>query len=417
MLVTFALCIFLFRYKIFLETATIVNQSDDYVSNFDLEITNALKDEYIEDVEDEYIGETTSAKISVTGDLMVHQWQMDNAYNKNTNFYEFDYAFSNIKHILQNADLTIGNLETVLGGSKIGYSDYPMFNSPDSFAVALKNAGFDLLTTANNHSNDKREYGLIRTLDVLNYLKLDHVGTYKNQEDRDNIFIKDVNGIKLAFLSYTYGTNGIPLTNGKPYLCNILDETLIKNDIQKAKSLNPDFIIVMPHMGNEYELAPRDIFKNWTNIMFEAGADIVLASHPHVLQPAEFKTYKYADGTIRNCFVIYSLGNFISSQRTLPRDTGVIFNLYLEKEPSKKAIIKKISFTPTWVKFVNSKGNYDITVLPVAETLGRIMSGENLNLRQNDIYRLIDVSNFVSNIYLNKNTPLEQLKNEYFIYE
>lgn len=356
-----------------------------------------------------------TVKISVVGDLMAHSWQLDNAYNKATDTYDFNYSFKYIRKYLSGADLTIGNFEAVVGGKELGYSDFPRFNVPDAFAAAVKNAGFDLLTTANNHCNDKWEKGILRTIDVLDGLGIDHVGTYKSQEKRDTILIKEINGMKFAFLSYTYGTNGLALTEGKPYLANVMSEQLIKADIEKAKAQNPDFIVVLPHMGNEYATAPNQIFENWINMMFQAGADIVLASHPHVLQRAEYVNITNGDGTTRTGFVAYSLGNFVSSQRTTPRDAGIIMNLYFERVKGEKAILKNASYIPTWVKFYNAKGQYDITVLSVYDTLTNHSLGKNVDLREKDIARLKAVHSEIAKTFLDKQIPLTEIKNEYFI--
>ncbi len=328
------------------------------------------------------------ATISAVGDLMVHKWQLSNAYLTESNTYSFDSCFQSIKEHLSTADLTIGNLETVFAGKEIGYSDYPCFNTPDEFGQALKNAGFDLLTTANNHCNDKGEKGLLRTIEVLDRVGLEHIGTYKTAEERDKIYIKDINGMKFAILAYTYGTNGIPLTNGKPYLANVLTKELVQKDIAEAKKLEPDFIIILPHMGNEYQEFPEDEFRGLVKFMFESGADIVLASHPHVLQPFELFTIQDKDGTQRECFAAYSLGNFISSQRTQPREVGIILNLNFEKAFGKKAELKNLSYVPTWVKFIKETGGYDIKVLNIREVIEKLERGEKVGLRQKDILRL-----------------------------
>ncbi len=359
--------------------------------------------------------EIYNAGLTAVGDIMLHSYQLNNAYDKNTDSYDFNYSFQNITKYLNNSDMTVGNLETVFGGKETGYTDYPVFNAPDEFADAIKNAGFNLLTTANNHCNDRRENGILRTIEKLDDLEIGHFGTYSSQESRDSVFIKEINNIKFAFLSYTYGTNGLPLTKGKDYLANVMSEELIKADIQKAKTHNPDFIIVMPHMGNEYETYPKDVFKNWIYLMLRSGADIVLASHPHVLQPAEYVTVTESDGSTRDCFVTYSLGNFISSQRTIPRDAGVIFNLNFEKTEGQKAILKKVSYIPTWVKFVNAKGSYDITVLSVYDTLMAHQNGEDVDLRQKDIERLKKVHSEAAKIFLKKDVSLNEIKNEYVL--
>ena len=161
--------------------------------------------------EPEKIPKTHYACLTFTGDLMVHSYQYEEAYDRQTGEYDFEHNFSAVKKYFDKSDYTIGNLETVFAGG--APSDYPLFNTPDSFAEALKNAGFDFLTTANNHCCDMRQAGLLRTIDILDGLSIDHAGTYKTEKDRDKIFIKDINGITFAFLSYTYGTNGMPYEN------------------------------------------------------------------------------------------------------------------------------------------------------------------------------------------------------------
>ncbi len=337
----------------------------------------------------------SNATIAFVGDLMVHKPQMVSAYNKSTDSYDFNYCFSKVEKYLKTTDMTVGNLETTFAGNEIGYSDYPCFNTPDTFAEALKKAGISLLTTANNHSNDKREAGILRTLDVLDKLGFDHVGTYRSQEERDHVFIKDINNIRFAFLSYTYSTNGIPLPEGKDYLVNMLDEQLIKKDIAKAKKAKPDIIVVLPHMGNEYETAPNDTFKQYAKMMAEAGADVIIASHPHVIQPMEFIEVTDKHETTRDCFVAYSMGNFVSSQRTKPRDAGMILNISFKKAGNKTQITS-VSYIPTWVKYTNTSGQRDMIVLPVFDTLKAVENGERIDLRPNDLQRIISVNNEIA---------------------
>ena len=222
-----------------------------------------------------------TAKLAVVGDIMVHDYQYNEAYDPATGEYDFMHNFQDVKKYFAGNDLVIGNLELTFGGPDRPYSSFPCFNTPDSFLDAVQDAGFNLLTTANNHCMDTGQAGLIRTLDKLDEAGIQHFGTYRSQEERDTIFYKDVNGIRFAFLSYTYGTNGIPVS--EEYLVNLIDSDTMVSDIKEARK-NADVVVVMPHMGNEYETDPRDIFVEWADLVFDAGADIVLASHPHVLQ-------------------------------------------------------------------------------------------------------------------------------------
>ena len=356
-------------------------------------------------------------KLTFTGDLMLHTRQANHAYNRQAREYDFNYSFSQIAPWLE-ADLTIGNLETVLGGPSVGnygFQGYPLFSAPDSFAYALKNAGFDLLQTSNNHSLDQREAGLLRTIDVLDELGIAHFGTYRSQEDRDTILIREVSGIRFAFLSYTYGTNGNRIPRGREYLINIIDEDLIRADITRAKELDPDFIIIMPHMGREYETFARDEFRNKARMMLEAGADIVVSGHPHVVQPVEFMEITEPDGTARQGFVAYCLGNFISGMVTPPDETGIILNIYFEKTGDEKAVLQAISYVPFWVKRQNAARVPDVVSLPLVPLLRAIEAGEEVDLRASDLIRVRNAHREMAVMMLGRDVPPEGLMDEYFI--
>lgn len=359
--------------------------------------------------------ETVTASLAVTGDIMVHSYQYEEAYDRSTGKYDFMHNFTDMKKYFDSADYSIGNFETVLAGEDVGISDYPCFNTPDSFLDSLKYSGIDFVTTANNHCMDKGTDGLLRTIEKLDEYGFDHTGTYKDEESRNEVFVKDINGITFAFLSYTYGTNGIPVKN--PWNVNILDEELIKSDIEKAKELNPDFIVVLPHMGVEYEIYPREEFKEWADFMFNCGADIILASHPHVLQPMEVREIKKDDGSTRNGFIIYSLGNFISSQTTPPRNAGIIVNLDFEKKGIEKAELTKVSFIPVWTQFRNAQNINHFMVRSVYEMLTLPQNEMYNTLRQKDIARLKDIHKETTSMYLNRDIPLEEIQDEYTFWE
>lgn len=359
--------------------------------------------------------ETVTASLAVTGDIMVHSYQYEEAYDRSTGKYDFMHNFTDMKKYFDSADYSIGNFETVLAGEDVGISDYPCFNTPDSFLDSLEYSGIDFVTTANNHCMDKGTDGLLRTIDKLDEYGFDHTGTYKDEESRNEVFVKDINGITFAFLSYTYGTNGIPVKN--PWNVNILDEELIKSDIEKAKELNPDSIVVLPHMGVEYEIYPREEFKEWADFMFNCGADIILASHPHVLQPMEVREITKDDGSTRNGFIIYSLGNFISSQTTPPRNAGIIVNLDFEKKGIEKAELTKVSFIPVWTQFRNAQNINHFMVRSVYEMLTLSQNEMYNTLRQKDIARLKDIHKETTSMYLNRDVPLEEIQDEYTFWE
>ena len=203
--------------------------------------------------------------MAVVGDIMVHDYQYEEAYDPATGTYDFMHNFQDVKRYFEGYDFVIGNLELTFGGPDKEYASFPCFNTPDSFLDAVKDAGFNLLTTANNHSMDTGEAGLKRTISQLDAYDIDHVGTYASQEARDTIYTKEVNGINFAFVSATYGTNGIPVP--EDYLVNHIDDTLMA-DITKAQEL-ADVVVVLPHMGNEYETVPNDILWNGQTVCLQ----------------------------------------------------------------------------------------------------------------------------------------------------
>ncbi len=370
-----------------------------------------------EEIKEEVIQEkpiTTTASFSVVGDIMVHSYQYEEAYNSETKTYDFSHNFTEVKKYFEGKDLVIGNLETVFAGEEVGISDYPCFNTPDSFLDTLKDAGFNLVTTANNHCMDKGKNGLLRTIQKLDEKGISHVGTYASQEESEETLIKEINGIKFAFVSFTYGTNGINVPD--PYLVNVMSEQLVKEKIQKAKAENPDFVVVMPHMGNEYELYVRDVFKNWADLMFESGADIILASHPHVLQPMEMRTLTDENGNQKTGFIIYSLGNFISSQTTPPRNAGVILNMDFEKTDDV-AKIKKISVVPVWTQFRIPSGRNYFQVRSVYDIITMPEEQQKTDVRPKDLNRVRDIHYETTKMLLNKDIPIENIQEEYTFYE
>lgn len=295
--------------------------------------------------------EIEKIRLSFVGDIMVHKQQIAAAWNCSSKNYDFAPQFSWIKPLLCSSDIVAGNLETTFGGPSKGYSGYPCFNSPDSLAHALKEAGFDLLFTANNHCLDSRADGLARTIRVLEKESLMHTGTFLSKEKRDEVLCIEKGSIKIAFLNYTYGINGFSPPSGKEWMVNRISPEKIEKDLQAARLLSPDLIVVYLHFGNEYQQKPTNAQSDLARSLIRSGVDIVMGSHPHVLQPLELFSSK-PDSL--QC-VAYSLGNIISMQRTFPRDTGCILNVDIEKDLSSKARIRAVTVIPTWVQCRKTK--------------------------------------------------------------
>ncbi len=281
------------------------------------------------------------------GDLMCHSTQYNYARTGH-NTFNFDPCFTFVKDLLESPDLMIGNLETTLAGERIHYSGYPQFNTPDDFAASLARNGFDMLVTANNHSNDTGTKGIVRTLDVLDSLDLMHTGTYASEDERDEIVIHTIEGISLAVLAYTYSTNGLELPADKPWLVNPIDSGLIASDIGKARDNGAEIVVTFFHFGNEYQREPDAYQRRVAGWAAEEGADIILGSHPHVVQPAEW--FLTTGATLDTGFIAWSLGNFISNQPMDYTDEGLIVHLTLTKNHSTgKITLSDCSYYPTWV--------------------------------------------------------------------
>jgi poly-gamma-glutamate synthesis protein (capsule biosynthesis protein) len=318
---------------------------------------------------------TVEATLVAVGDIMVHNPQLTAAYSVTTATYSFDDNYVQVAPILKTGDWVIGNLETTLAGPQYRYSGYPVFNSPDELADALVNAGFNILGTANNHTFDKREAGVLRTLEQLRARNIIAVGTNASPEERDQIQIVTKNNIDMALLAYTYGTNGIIVPADKPYLVNMIDEDRMKSDITKARELGADVVTVMLHYGNEYDRQPSKYQKELARKVISWGADVILGSHTHIVQPYEFIETADEQGIPRRGVVIYSLGNFISNQgpeHDLPlyTDVGVIFKLTIRKHyPEETIELGVVETIPTWVHKYRDQTKRHYRILPLEEVL------------------------------------------------
>ena len=304
--------------------------------------------------------------LATTGDIMCHNTNFLDAYNSSTKSYDFSYYFTDIKQYLQEADITVGNLETTLSGAKRGYSGYPTFNTPEILAKNLKAAGFNVVSTANNHCMDKGYSGIESTINFLDEADLAHTGTFKSKKDQETILIKNVKGVNIAFLSFTYGTNGIPVPKDKSYSVNLIDKDLIKSQIELAKKENPDLICVSMHWGIEYQTKANKEQEKLADFLFENGADVILGNHSHVPQQMEKREIKLADGTTKDGFVIYSLGNFMANQNKQYTNDSAILKLEITKHKGEgKITIDKATYTPTYMYKNPSKSSKKFKILDI----------------------------------------------------
>ncbi|WP_147534714.1 CapA family protein [Bacillus marasmi] len=309
-----------------------------------------------------------SATIGAIGDILIHDWVYQDAAVDQT--YDFKPMLTNVKPFMTKPDYLIANQETILGGVEMGLSSYPTFNSPQEVGDAFIDAGVDFVTTANNHSLDKGERGILAEIDYFNRVGLPYVGVFKDPQDQQTLRIMNINGIKAAILSYTYGTNGIPIPNGKEYLVNLIDQDKIKAEIKRAKQ-QADIVIMSMHWGNEYQRFPATLQKDLAQFLVNEGADIIFGHHPHVLQPMEWLT----DPAGRRAFVIYSLGNFLSGQMHDYKDIGGLATIDVKKTVNTTGVkieLSNPSFLPTYVS--NQKlQNY--RVVPLSDASGFGLSG------------------------------------------
>lgn len=272
-------------------------------------------------------------QIVMAGDMLMHENVLESG-EKEDGTYNFDHLFTHVAEFISEADLAIVNQETIMGGPRYGYTGYPSFNSPFDLADAEVKAGFDVLLLATNHAFDKGEQGIRNCMDYLDatHPDLGYVGINRSQEDQDNnIYTYETNGITVAILNYTYGHNGVSLPSDKKYLVNELDEEKVRSHIRKAEEI-ADFTIVCPHWGTEFKLEADDKQKEWAQLFLEEGVDLILGTHPHVIEPIEWLTHENG----HKMLVYYSIGNFINGtsstgEGVTHRMVGGIADITLER--------------------------------------------------------------------------------------
>ena len=273
-----------------------------------------------------------TVNLAFVGDAMQHAPQITAAMQPDGT-YDYAPCFQYLEEDICQADLAVVNLECPLGGKP--YTGYPCFSAPDSYAQQLKDAGFDLFLTANNHCLDRRDKGLVRTCQMLDSLGIPHIGTYRNQQERDQHipYIVNVKGIKIAFLDYTYGTNGIPIQGN--VIVDFIDQQLIENDIALARERGAHAICVNLHWGIEYQLKPVATQRTLADWLVTQGVDLIIGGHPHVVEPMEMRYSKEHD---KNVLLVYSMGNFISNQSDIDTRGGAMVKVSLRMENGRAVV-------------------------------------------------------------------------------
>ena len=300
------------------------------------------------------------ARLVFIGDIMAHATQLEAASGDRG--YDFSPQFRRILPLFHDA-LVIGNLETVFAGEEAKYTGYPEFNTPDELAGTLARAGVQVLTLANNHILDRRESGAARTLEVLDRAGLLWTGVATKSDDLHSPLVVDYEGMRIAVLNYTYGSNNPPTKNpvSADVLLNFISPEAVESGLARARTLSPDLTVACFHWGNEYVFEPTKRDRSIAEICLQNGVDLVIGTHPHVLQPLEIRQSEAGERS--PALVAWSLGNFVSYQRTLPRERSVILAVDVEKRAGGGAAIKRVSVAPTWVSARWQEGRRRIEVV------------------------------------------------------
>lgn len=310
------------------------------------QISESVPDEPYTDSSEEILPDTVS--ILMVGDILLHTPVEESALQNDGN-YDFTAVFAQVRDEIQAADVAIVNQEVILGGQELGISGYPAFNAPYAAGDALVDAGFDIVCHGTNHALDKGKKGLLNCMNFwqTQYPDMAVLGIHESEEARQNIYIREQNGIRIAILNYTYGTNGIPLPEDMPYGVDLLDKEQVESDLREAEEM-ADFTIVCPHWGTEYSLGISADQRKWTQIFLEGGADLVLGTHPHVIEPVEWVRDEEQD---QEMLVYYSLGNFVNwtsgtGEGVANRMVGGMAQVTLVRDENGEVCIAEYDVTP-----------------------------------------------------------------------
>lgn len=320
--------------------------------------------------------------IAASGDLLIHGGVRDQAAdNGRSTGEEFDFRpmFDHVRPVISGADLAICHLEVPLSADNTGLSGYPLFSAPRELAPAIAHAGFDVCSTASNHSMDQGGDGAVATLDLLDDAGVGHAGMARTEDEATAPRITTVEGVEVAHLSYTYGLNGMPLPEGQPWMVDLIDEDRIHDDVQRARDAGAEFVVASMHWGAEYRQAPSEQQRRLAEVMLgDGGVDLVLGHHAHVVQPIT---------TIEGRYAVYGMGNFLSNQSAgccpAGAQDGVIVIIEVEKAPvegfsadeasaedvrtaeaDRELRVTRVSYVPTWVD------RDDFTIVDVGAALG-----------------------------------------------
>lgn len=341
----------------------------------------SLKQVFKEVIIDEFEPTSTKLTLTMVGDALIHSSIYKYAYENG--IYNFDKIFTEYKTELTNSDLLYYNQETILGGETLGFSGYPRFNTPEEFGNAMINMGFNIVSRANNHTLDKGEAGILNSCNFWNKHPnvLTH-GSACTKDERDNPKVMYKNDISYAMLSYTTTTNGLVSPND--YYVNIYSDEIAKQDIEALRK-DVDILLVAMHWGDEYRSIPNEEQKRIANFLSTLNVDIVIGTHPHVIEPLEW---------IDDTLVIYSLGNFISSQtnaNNYARLIGLQVNLDIIKTVTKDKTDIKLTNLNTELLYTFYKNTSNYKVIPFSKLDETILPDyKNLKNKYNAIVKYYD---------------------------
>ena len=322
-------------------------------------------------VSQEEKAQDTKVTLVAVGDNLIHNTLVA-AGEQEDGTLDYSSFYENINPYIKAADIAVINQETMLGGSDFEYSGYPMFNTPWEVGEAAINAGFDVFTCATNHSMDVGSAGIEKELEFFsNHPEVTHIGTNASEEEYNSITYLEKNDLTFALLNYTYGTNGISIPEDKPYIINKLSKDKVKKDITEARK-NADVVIVFPHWGTENSHSVNDQQKEYVKLFSELGVDIVIGTHPHVLQEVEW--VENAD-TGKKMLVYYSIGNFISHQVNLPQMCGGMAEITIERK-GDEIEITNAKLAPVIDYYKRSGDGYKFSVYKLSDYTDDLASSQ-----------------------------------------
>ena len=300
----------------------------------------------------------------MVGDMLMHM-PVNNSGKMEDGTMNFDHLFTYTKDMISEADIALVNQEVMLGGTELGISGYPRFNTYYEVGDALVNAGFDVVLHATNHTMDRGKDGLLNCLNFweTNYPDMAILGIQDTKEEQSEIYVYEHQGIKVAILNYTYGLNGLPMPSDMPFAVNMINEKQIAEDVAKAKEL-ADFVVLCPHWGTEYVLEETKNQRMWAEFFMECGVDLVIGTHPHVIETAEMWT----DEEGNEMLVYYSLGNYVNSTASEEKNIGwrmlgAMATVTLTRDENGEVYIKEYGAEPL-VTYVSSDKK-EIAVYPL----------------------------------------------------